>query len=175
MTVLGLGAQLSCPHLGWAIHGRRRVCVRIRRWRSVVLLLLRQLRVPCNLRRGCGLLLRLVSRALAAGGGAHTPARTALCRVRFLGRCARFPKAGTQHLSCLPHCALSPGSCEGVALRALSWQASKGGSSTFAAAANSKAHLEGGARAKGQGLRHHRVPLGRQIADEASQEQAYGE
>ena len=67
----------------------------------MVLLLLGQLRVPCNLRRGCGLLLRLVSRALAAGGGAHTSTRTALCRVR----CAHFPKAGTQHLSCLPHCA----------------------------------------------------------------------
>lgn len=81
----------------------------------MVLLLLRQLRVPCNLRRGCGLLLRLVSRSLAAGGGAHTRARTALCRVReFLGGYARFQKAGTQHPSYLPHCALSPGSCEGV-------------------------------------------------------------
>ena len=73
----GLGAQLARPHLGRAIDGRGRVGVRVGRRRRVVLLLLRQLRVPCNLRRGCGLLLRLVSRALAAGGGAHTPARTA--------------------------------------------------------------------------------------------------
>lgn len=89
--LLGLGAQLSRPHLVRAIDRGRRVGIRVGRRRRVVLLLLRQLRVPRNLRRGCGLLLRLVSRAIAARGGAHTPARTALRRVwDFLWTCARL-------------------------------------------------------------------------------------